>query len=44
MTNINAYLRENLGAISARKVFIAPNIAENKINNAVISFGYSGSQ
>jgi hypothetical protein len=43
MSNINVYLRENLGAISVDKVFIAPNIAEKRMNNAVKSFGYLGS-
>lgn len=43
MSNINVYLRENLGAISVGRVSIAPNIVEKKLNNAVKSFGYSGS-
>jgi hypothetical protein len=43
MSNINVYLRENLGSISADKISTAPNIAEKKLNNAVKSFGYSGS-
>lgn len=43
MSNINVYLRENIGAISTKNMTVAPNIPEKKINNGVKSFGYSGS-
>lgn len=43
MSNINVYLRENIGAISTKNITVAPNIPEKKINNSVKSFGYSGS-
>ncbi|WP_036253834.1 hypothetical protein [Methylobacter sp. BBA5.1] len=42
MSNINVYLRENLSAISSKRISIAPDIGEKKINNAAKSFGYSG--
>jgi len=42
MTNINIYLRESLGKISSKNTFIAPNIDEKKLNNAVKAFGYLG--
>ncbi len=43
MSNINLYLRENLGAVSGKNVSIAPHIDEKKLNNAIKAFGYSGS-
>lgn len=43
MSNINVYLRENIGAISVKNMTVAPNIPEKKINNGVKAFGYSGS-
>jgi hypothetical protein len=43
MRNINAYLRENLGSAFTKRISIVPNIDEKKLNNAVKSFGYSGS-
>lgn len=43
MTNINAYLRENLPSISDKNMYVAPEIDEKKLNNAVKSFGYGGS-
>lgn len=42
MTNVNVYLRENLASVSS-KTFIAPNIDEKKLNNAVKAFGFTGS-
>lgn len=42
MNNINVYLRENLAAISSKNIFIAPQVDEKKLNNAVKAFGYSG--
>ncbi|WP_223507421.1 hypothetical protein [Pseudomonas sp. GL-RE-29] len=41
MTNINVFLRENLGTVS-NKMSIAPQIDEKKLNNAVKSFAFSG--
>jgi hypothetical protein len=42
MKNINVYLRENLGSVSPKKISVAPNIEENKLNNAIKAFGYTG--
>lgn len=42
MTNVNVFLRENLGSVS-NKMSIAPQIDEKKLNNAVKAFAYSGS-
>lgn len=42
MTNVNVYLRENLGSVS-NKMSIAPQIDEKKLNNAVKSFAFAGS-
>ena len=42
MTNVNVYLRENLGSISS-KMSIAPQIDEKKLNNAVKAFSFGGS-
>ncbi len=42
MTNVNVYLRENLGSVS-NKISIAPQIDEKKLNNAVKSFAFGGS-
>lgn len=42
MTNVNVYLRENLGSVS-NKMSIAPQIDEKKLNNAVKSFAFGGS-
>lgn len=42
MTNVNVYLRENLGSVS-NKMSIAPQIDEKKLNNAVKSFSFGGS-
>lgn len=42
MTNVNVYLRENLGTVSS-KMSIAPQIDEKKLNNAVKTFAFSGS-
>ncbi|MCK8669082.1 hypothetical protein M1M11_29835 [Pseudomonas azerbaijanoccidens] len=41
MTNVNVFLRENLGSVSG-KMSIAPQIDEKKLNNAVKSFAFSG--
>lgn len=41
--NANTYLREKLPSVSKKSMFIAPSIDEKKLNNAVKSFGYSGS-
>ena len=41
MTNINVFLRENLGTVS-NKMSIAPQIDEKRLNNAVKSFAFSG--
>lgn len=43
MNNVNIYLRENLGAVSEKRISIAPQIEDKKLNNAIKSFGYSGS-
>lgn len=43
MSNINLFLRDNLGSISAKNMQVAPNIDQKKLNNAVTSFEYSGS-
>lgn len=43
MSNINVYLRDNLGAVSGSNVSIAPNIPNKKLDNAIKAFGYSGS-
>ncbi|HBP6021025.1 TPA: hypothetical protein L6A14_24335 [Pseudomonas aeruginosa] len=40
--SVSAYLRENLGSISAKNISIAPGIDEKKLNNAVKAFRYSG--
>lgn len=42
MSNVNVYLRENLGAVSQKRMSIAPQIDDKKLNNAIKSFGYSG--
>lgn len=42
MGNINTFLRERLVDISAKRVYIAPNIDEKKLNNAIGAFGYTG--
>lgn len=42
MGNITTFLRENLSPISPKRMSIAPDIPEKKINNAVKCFGYSG--
>lgn len=41
MSNVNVYLRENLGCISSN-IHVAPQINEKKLNNAVKSFGFTG--
>lgn len=43
MGNVNIYLRENLSAASEKRMSIAPQIEEKKLNNAIKSFGYHGS-
>lgn len=43
MGNINSFLRENVASIGHDAVHIAPNIGEKKLNNAMKSFGYTGS-
>lgn len=40
--SVSAYLRENLGSISAKNIFIAPGIDEKKLNNAIKAFEYAG--
>lgn len=42
MTNVNVYLRENLGSISSN-ISVAPRIDEKKLNNAVQAFAFTGS-
>lgn len=42
MTNVNVYLRENLGGISSN-ISVAPQIDEKKLNNAVKAFIFTGS-
>ncbi|MGM8936680.1 hypothetical protein ACS8E9_17675 [Pseudomonas neustonica] len=42
MSNVNVYLRENLEAVSQKRMSIAPQIEDKKLNNAIKSFGYSG--
>ncbi len=37
MKNINVFIKDNIGAVS-KKVFIAPEIPEKKLNNAVKAF------
>lgn len=43
VTDINTYLRNNISEVSVKRVSIAPNIPEGKLNNAVKAFGFSGS-
>ncbi len=43
MGNINTFLRENVASIGPDAVHIAPNIDDKKLNNAMKSFGYTGS-
>lgn len=43
MSNINIYLRENLKFIAPKNVFVAPDIDEKRLNNAVKAFGFQGS-
>jgi hypothetical protein len=43
MSNINVYLRENIGAAFSKSIHIAPQIDEKKLNNAIKAFDYSGS-
>lgn len=42
MSNVNVYLRENLGAITPKRMYVAPNIEDKKLNNAIKSFGFKG--
>ncbi|WP_164270555.1 hypothetical protein [Stenotrophomonas sp. B1-1] len=42
MGNINVFLRERLVEISAKRIYIAPNIEEKKLNNAIGAFDYAG--
>ncbi|KJK07770.1 hypothetical protein D3C77_287030 [compost metagenome] len=41
MASVNIYLREQLAAVSAKNIAIAPGIDDKKLNNAVKAFGYS---
>jgi hypothetical protein len=43
MSDINIFLRDNLGTVSVKNMSVAPNIVEKKLNNAITAFGYSGS-
>lgn len=43
MSNINLFLRDSLGSVSAKNMQVAPNIDQKKLNNAVKSFEFSGS-
>ena len=43
MSNINIYLRDNLKSIAPKNVYVAPDIDEKRLNNAVKAFGYTGS-
>lgn len=40
MGNVNAFLRENLARVSGKRMTIAPDIPDKKLNNAVASFKY----
>ncbi len=40
MQNVNEYLRENLNKVGGN-IYIAPNIPEKKINNAITEFKYN---
>lgn len=42
MSNINIYLRDNLKTIAPKNVFVAPDIDEKRLNNAVKTFCYLG--
>ncbi|WP_340572496.1 hypothetical protein [Stenotrophomonas sp. G106K1] len=42
MGNIKAFFRERLVDISTKRIYIAPNIEEKKLNNAIGAFGYAG--
>ncbi|WP_414433213.1 hypothetical protein [Alcanivorax sp. IL2] len=42
MGNVNAYLRENLPELSEARIYVAPNIEEKKLNNAIRAFEYEG--
>ena len=42
MSNENIFLRERLGEVSDRRMYVAPRIDESKLNNAIQSFGYKG--
>jgi hypothetical protein len=42
MSNINVYLRENLGTVSEKTILVAPQIDEKRLNNAIKAFDYSG--
>ncbi len=43
MTGINSFLRDSLGEWSTSRVHVAPEIPENKLNNAVKAFAFAGS-
>lgn len=40
MGNVNTFLRENLARVSGKRMTIAPDIPDKKLNNAVTSFKY----
>jgi hypothetical protein len=42
MSNVNIYLRENLPSIAPKYVYVAPDIEEKRLDNAVKAFGYAG--
>ena len=42
MASINSFLRENVGALSEKKVSVAPNIHQGKLYAAVKAFAFSG--
>lgn len=42
MTSINVYLRETLASAFSKNIFVAPQIDEKRLNNAVKAFGFTG--
>ena len=42
MSSVNAYLRENIASISSGSIYVAPQIEDKKLNNAIKSFAYEG--
>lgn len=42
MASINSFLRDNVGAVSEKRVSVAPNIPESKLNAAIKAFRFPG--